>query len=81
MKIEPAALLNLFSGIPYKAVFPLEKFSAIMPVTVTRDLLALASLGDVTQIEMIQSVLCRPRRPRQVHSLLPLLTVLPKILC
>jgi hypothetical protein len=32
--------------------------------------LALATLGDGTHIEMILSVLRRPRWPRQVHSML-----------
>ncbi len=36
-------------------------------------ILALATLGDATQIELILSVLCHPRWPRRVHSLSVLL--------
>ncbi len=46
-------------------------YSSITPATATRDshyLIALATLGDATEIEMILSLLRRPRWPRQISS-------------
>jgi hypothetical protein len=55
-----------------KAVFTLGKVSAIMPASTTHDsdtlVLALATLGGTTNIEMILSVLHCPRWPRQVRQ-------------
>jgi hypothetical protein len=48
----------------------LAKFVRENVSKIASPLLAMATLGDVTQIEMILSVLCRPRRPREVRKAL-----------
>jgi len=59
-------LRNCYKLHSSKSIFPLAKFSTIMPVTDTT-VLAFATLGNVTpQIEMILSVLHHPRCPIQV---------------
>jgi hypothetical protein len=43
-----------------KAIFTLGKLIEKMPAMATRTVLAMATLGDATQIEMILLVLCHP---------------------
>ena len=54
----------------FKAVFPLAKVNAIMPAitptTATLIVLALATLGNMTQIGLFIFMSLRPRWPRQV---------------
>jgi hypothetical protein len=53
-------------------MFPLPKVNAIspaiMPATATHIVLALATLGDATQIGLFLFMLLRPRWPRQVSN-------------
>jgi hypothetical protein len=68
-----SSLLEMTTYVLYdqlcKAVFPLTKVSVIMLATATHDSLALATLGDATYIQMIQSGSHCPRWPRQVKTL------------